>query len=269
MRSLRLALILFAVYDCFPGPVSSQEDYGYRLGTPVAQGHAYRPTGVPIYANALDPTVHRWYLPQIFFQEYGRRQWEYTNYAARRFYRPVSPTLQGDDFYDFYGDNITRGWLIYDWRQSQPRIAESSTVTQSRRYVDWFDRLVISSDRKGDFALSFMVGDEIATTLTPMTFRKAGFNGVVTSLSTSRLRATGVFSRISDPVFLGSARLQQMTNLGADAWKPTSPMRSPSASRFSAVTTIAAIWTASRRIPSRASSRHSRQRCARTSSFSS
>ena len=214
MRWPRLAPILFAGFHCFPAPVTSQEDYGYRLGTPVAQGHTYRPAGVPIYAEALDPTVHRWYLPQTFFPEYGRRQWEYTNYAERRFYRPVDAFLQGNDFYDFYGDHITRGWLVYDWRQTQPLISGSSSVSQTRRYVDWFQRLLISSDMKGDFALSFMVGDEIATTLTPMTFRKSGFNGVVTSLSTPRLRATGVFSRISDPVFLGTSRSQQMTNLG-------------------------------------------------------
>ena len=207
-------LTLFAAFHSIRGPVFAQEDYGYRLGTQVPGGYAYRPAGVPIYAHTLDPTVHRWYLPQIFFREYGRRQWEYTNYASRRFNRPVNASLPGEDYYDFYGDYVTRGWLVYDWRQSQPRIAESSSITQTTRYRDWFQRLVISSDRKGDFALSFMVGDEIATTLTPMTFRKAGFNGVVTSLSTGRLQATGVFSRVSDPVFFGTARFQQMTNFG-------------------------------------------------------
>ena len=198
---------------CSP-PAVAQEDYGFRLGTPVKGGHSYRPTGVPLYATALDPTVHRWYMPQIFFQEYGRRQWEWTNYARNRYYRYGSPAQDGDDFYDFYGDYVTRGYLVYDWRQSQPRIEESSTVKQTSRYTDAFDRLVISSDQKGDFALSLMVGDEIATTLTPMTFRKAGFNGVVTSFSTGRVRATGIFSRLSDPALIGTSHLNQMTNLG-------------------------------------------------------
>ena len=198
----------------FSSAVGAREDYGYRLGTPEKGGFAYRPTGVPIYANSLDPTVHRWYMPQIFFQEYGRRQWEWTNYARQRYYRYGSPAQDGDDFYDFYGDYITRGYLVYDWRQSQPRNEESSTIKQTGRYTGFFNRLIISSDQKGDFALSLMVGDEIATTLTPMTFRKAGFNGVVASLSTGRVRATGIFSRISDPVFFGTSKFNQMTNLG-------------------------------------------------------
>ncbi len=194
---------------------SAREDYGFRLGTPAKGGFSYRPTGVPIYTNTLDPTVHRWYMPQIFFQEYGRRQWEWTNYARQRYYRYGSPAQDGNDFYDFYGDYVTRGYLVYDWRQSQPRISESSSIKQTGRFIDFFGRLIVSSDQKGDFALSLMVGDEITTTLTPMTFRKAGFNGVVTSFSTGRLRATGIFSRLSDPVLSGTSKFDQMTNLGA------------------------------------------------------
>ncbi|MCY3761081.1 MAG: hypothetical protein OXH50_07510, partial [Gemmatimonadetes bacterium] len=40
----------------------AREDYGFRLGTPAKGGFVYRPTGVPIYSNTLDPTVHRWYM---------------------------------------------------------------------------------------------------------------------------------------------------------------------------------------------------------------
>ena len=43
------------------------------------------------------------------------------------------------------------------------------------------------------------MGDELFTTLTPLTFRKAGFNGVVTSIA-DRFRVTGLFSRISSPI---------------------------------------------------------------------
>ena len=106
----------------YPRPAVAQEDYGFRLGAPVQDGYTYRPRGVPLYATALDPTVHRWYMPQIFFQEYGRRQWEWTNYARGRYHRYGSPAQDGSDFYDFYGDYVTRGYLVYDWRQSQPRI---------------------------------------------------------------------------------------------------------------------------------------------------
>ena len=49
-----------------------------------------------------------------------------------------------------------------------------------------------------------------------MTFRKAGFNGVVTEYTAERFRATGLFSRISFPSLgTGSSTFQHFTNLAA------------------------------------------------------
>ena len=81
---------------------------------------------------------------------------------------------------------ITRGWLIYDWRQVQPRIAESSQIFKASQYVRWFNRQLLAVDSKGDYSFSILVGDELNTTLTPMTFRKAGFNGVMANVATNR-----------------------------------------------------------------------------------
>ena len=191
------------------------EEYGKRLGTRPGEDVVYSTSGVPIYTNALDPTVHRWYVPQTMFAELGRRQSEYTNFARDRYLRYTDRSLEGDYFYDVYGNLATKGWLIYDWRQSQPQISESSQIVQGiGRYDTWFHRLLISSDRKGEYAVSVLIGDEVSALLTPMTFRKAGFNGVVTSLEAGPYRTTGVFSRISDPLLgVGSSITQNMTNL--------------------------------------------------------
>ena len=183
------------------GATSAQSEYGYRLGERVGDHVVYSTRGVPIYTEALEPTVQRWYLPASLFSE-NHHQWEYTNYARDHFLRYVSPTLEGDVFYDGFGSLITRGWLIYDWRQVQPRIAESSQIFKASQYVRWFNRQLLAVDSKGDYSFSILVGDELNTTLTPMTFRKAGFNGVMANLATNRLRLTGLFSRISGPVLL-------------------------------------------------------------------
>ena len=127
--------------------------------------------------GALDPTVMRWYMPQELFDEYGRRQWRYTNYATEPYRRYIDRNQEGTYFYDTYGKLISRGWLVYDWRQTQARTVESSQLTKERRYQTWFNRLIISSDASGDYNYSLMIGDEIFATLTPMTFRKVGFNG--------------------------------------------------------------------------------------------
>ncbi len=193
------------------------QDYGSRLGTRLGEEVFYSTSGVPIYTHALDPTVHRWYVPATMFAELGRSQWEYTNFARPRdrYRRYTDRDLAGAYFYDVYGNLTTRGWLVYDWRQSQPQISESSSITQAGgRYDTWFNRLVISSDRKGEYAVSVLIGDEVSALLTPMTFRKAGFNGVVTSLEAGPYRTTGVFSRISDPwLGVGTSTTQNMTNL--------------------------------------------------------
>ena len=200
--------------------VGAQIDYGNRLGRRVDERRVFSAAGRSVLIDALDPTIQRWYLPQELFTEYGRRQWQYTNYAREPFLRYVSRSQEGFYFYDPYGDLITRGWLIYDWRQTQPLTSASNQVTKRGEYLSWFNRLIISSDISGDYSYSIVVGDELFTTLTPLTFRKTGFNGVVTSLSSQRLRATGLFSRISSPIIDISAdfptrQLENATNLSA------------------------------------------------------
>ena len=43
------------------------------------------------------------------------------NYAREPYRRYLDRNLDGNYFYDAYGDFITRGYLVYDWRQTQPR----------------------------------------------------------------------------------------------------------------------------------------------------
>ncbi|MSR83393.1 MAG: hypothetical protein EXS58_10795 [Candidatus Latescibacteria bacterium] len=216
-RALSLALVLALWWGTGAG---AQPDYGNRLGRHVADRSLYSAVGTAIQIRSLDPTVQRWYLPQELFQEYGRRQWRYTNYAKEYYRRYLEHSQEGSYLYDFYGDLVTRGWLIYNWRQTQPLSFESSAITKDGRYVSWFNRLILSSDASGDYSYTIMVGDEINTTLTPMTFRKAGFNGVATSLATSRVRSTALFSRVTLPIInvdaeVPTVSVENATNLSA------------------------------------------------------
>ena len=216
MRAGLTAVVAAIVF----GVEAQGEDYGNRLGVRAGGQQLLRATGPAIGMTAMDPTVRRWYLPQELFSEYGRQQGGYTNYARERYLRYQSAFQEGQYYYDVYGDFITRGWLIYDWRQTQPLSFESSEVTKSDRYASWFQRLVVSSDAGGDYSYSITIGDEINTTLTPMTFRKAGFNGIVLSAATSRVRTTGLLSRVSAPKIvispeLPTERLSNATNLAA------------------------------------------------------
>jgi hypothetical protein len=214
-RAFLLALALLGA-----GDLGAQPDYGNRLGSRVGDRSLYSAVGTAVQIRSLDPTVQRWYLPQELFQEYGRRQWRYTNYAREYYRRYLERSQEGSYFYDFYGDLVTRGWLIYNWRQTQPLAFESSAITKDSRYANWFDRLILSSDASGGYSYTIMVGDEINTTLTPMTFRKAGFNGVAASLATPRVRATTLFSRLTLPIVnidpeIPTVAVENATNLVA------------------------------------------------------
>ena len=66
--------------------------------------------------------------PKNCIKEYQWRQWEYSNYAREPYQRYVDTALEGDFFYDFFGNLVTRGWLIYDWQQDRPQQFGSSIL---------------------------------------------------------------------------------------------------------------------------------------------
>ena len=183
---------------CAPNRVAA-EDYGARLGTERGGRVSFEPGGPGVLFGALDPTLQHWYIPQELQSEYRWRQWEHTNYARQPYQRYVSTLLEGDYFYDFYGDFVSRGWLIYDWRQDQPN-EDGSSIFKSTRFDQWFTSVTIANDARGQNAYSVTVGNRIRTTLTPMTFSKPTFNGVQADFSSDKYAATVIASRISNPL---------------------------------------------------------------------
>jgi hypothetical protein len=175
------------------------QDYGARLGTVRRGGKvSYEPTGPRFLFDALDPTVRKSYVPQELYAEYQWKQAAYSNYARNEYQRYVSTSLEGSYFYDLYGNFLTRGWLIFDWRQqsSQPL---GSSLFEGRRFQTWFNSLVVAADHRGQYHYAITAGDEIRTTLTPMTFSKVRFNGVQIDFASDKYSGTLLLSRISEP----------------------------------------------------------------------
>jgi len=195
---------------------SAAQDYGTRLGHRTKDGVVYRTEGPGTLLGNIDPLVQKRYLPQELYQEYRWQSWEYTNYANTRYKRYLEPRSWGDDFYDVYGNFLTRGWLVYDWTEEHPRISESSSVLKRSEYSGFFNKLIMAADQKGQYSFSIMVGDELVTTLTPMTFRKTVYNGTQIDFMSDRLELTGILSRISAPGFIvdpNPAAFNNYTNL--------------------------------------------------------
>jgi hypothetical protein len=187
------------------------QDYGARLGTVQRGGRlSYEPTGPGILFDALDPAVRKWYVPQELYSEYQWRQSEYNNYARQNYQRYVNTSLEGDYYYDTYGNFLTQGWLVYDWRQRSPQPFGSS-IERSNRFNSWFNSLVIASDHKGQYHYAITIGSQIRTTLTPMTFSKPLFDGLQWDFAADKYDLTLLMSRISEPSSPGN-RPEDRTN---------------------------------------------------------
>ena len=197
MRPITLFLGLLTIAGA-SGPVSGQGDYGTRLGLQLGEETSLSPQGPGVSLNAIDPAVRRWYVPQELFHEYRWRQWEYTNYARNPYQRYVDTTLEGDYFYDLYGNFLTRGWLIFNNSQTKPQ-QFGNTLFKSDRFQSWFSEVVVAQDSKGQYFYSMTVSNRLRTTLSPMVFSKARMDGVQFDLATDRYDATFLFSRLSNP----------------------------------------------------------------------
>ena len=51
--------------------------------------------------------LRKWYVPQTLLYLYGWKTYEYTNYARDNYQRYVNLFLEGDRYYDLYGNYIT------------------------------------------------------------------------------------------------------------------------------------------------------------------
>ena len=198
LRTGRWLLLTALSMAVLHAEVEAQGDYGSRLGVQRGGEVSYEPLGPGVLFDALDPAVRRWYVPQELYQLYGWKQWEYTNYARDYYQRYVSSNIEGDYFYDLYGSFISRGWLVYDWRQQQPQ-QFGSTVFKTSRFSGWFNQVVISSDQKGQSHLALTIGSRLRTTLTPLTFSKPAFDGIQLDFQSDKLALTALMSRISSP----------------------------------------------------------------------
>ena len=194
---LRSIYFLLALY-LLAGSELDAQDYGSRLGNVKRGGKvSWEPTGPGVLFDALDPAVRKWYVPQELYNEFNWRQWEYSNYARDNYQRYVSTALEGNYIYDVYGNLLTRGWLVFDWLQQNPQ-PFGSLLTKDGRFGGWFSNLLIASDHKGQFHYAITVGNEIRTTLTPMTFSKPRFDGIQWDFQSDKYAATMLLSRISN-----------------------------------------------------------------------
>ncbi len=192
-RKYSVFLCLVIGFSYLTTPASAQ----LRTG-----GEPLKPVGPGVLIDALEPSLRKWYLPQELYRLYDWQQWEYTNYAKERYERYTTLELEGYRFYDLYGNFITRGWKIYEWTVDQPQ-GFGSSIFKNPKFEKWFSNLLVSSASKGQYFTALTIGDQIRTTLTPLTFCKPTFNGLQWDFLSDKYAATVLASRANSP---GTAR---------------------------------------------------------------
>ncbi|MBT7862484.1 MAG: hypothetical protein HN712_19365 [Gemmatimonadetes bacterium] len=158
----------------------------------------YITEGARISPETLVPTLRKWYLPQALYSLYGWQGNAYTNYARDRYQRYVSTELEGDRFYDLYGNYVTKGWNIYSFTNEYPRDFGSG-IWKDPNFNRWFNRLVVVSGAKGQFHTSLTVGEGIRTTMTPLTFSKPIFDGLQWDFQTDKYGLSVLAARADSP----------------------------------------------------------------------
>ena len=210
VRCLITGAVVLGIAGLIGLPSAGAQEYGTRLGAVKRGGEvSFEPMGSGVLFDALDPAVRKWYVPQELYNEYRWQQWEYTNYARERYQRYVNTALEGDYFYDIYGNFVTHGWLVYDWQQDRPQQFGSS-IFKASRFRSWFNNVLIASDAKGQYYYTLTIGDEIRTTLTPMTFSKPGFNGIQWDFAADKYQGTLLLSRPSRPTFASTQDIPEV-----------------------------------------------------------
>ena len=148
----------------------------------------------------VTPRMHRWYAPRHLAESYMQPWYggDGTSYARERYRTLVDAGLEGEAWYDTFGHRIGRGWLVYTWEQEQAK-RDGSLIRQGSPYWSFFQNLVIASDESRGTSARLMVGDEIFTAFTPLTFNKTAFNGLRLDWANEHLVGSLLLSRPSQP----------------------------------------------------------------------
>ncbi len=181
---------------------------GQYLGRPLGVlGQGREAAITPSFGMAFEePVVHRYYAPRQLADSYVRPWYASEGgYASDLYRRYVDVSLEGEEWYDSFGTPLGRGWLVYSWTQQQQAPLGSQILKgpadpgRVRAYDRFFDRLVIASDGSGRSSMRLLIGDEIYSSFTPLTFYKPRFNGMRLDYASEWYQTSLLLSRPSEP----------------------------------------------------------------------
>ena len=198
VKIFRWQIQLIAVSVLGAVSIEAQVDYGTRLGIQQGEANLRLPQGPEPLLNSVNPSTRRWYVPQELYEERQWRQWHASSYAREPYQRYVNTSLEGEHFYDLYGNFLNRGWLIYNVSQSNPS-EFGSVLYKAQRFRGWFSEVAIAAEQKGQYAYALTISSDLRTTITPMVLSKPRMDGVQFDFSTDKYRGTLLYSQANAP----------------------------------------------------------------------
>lgn len=120
------------------------------------------------------------------YLNYGKEAYETGVVSARSF-----------ELYDRLGQRLLRGYPLVTWQQAQSDSLElrASNVFRSSQFWQWFDSFVILHDTYEGWDVGVLIGDNIQTTLTPLTLARARWDGVRVDAESKRYGLTFLSTR--------------------------------------------------------------------------
>lgn len=133
-----------------------------------------------------------------FYRNYGAR-----TYSAFRHEKDVV------GFYDEFGEHITDGINVYSLVNAKVGLSyrdtagdrtdsvlySTSTAQHKAELYEQFSNLVVTQDHLGRWGMSFLVGDQITTRFTPLTFNKVNYRGIRWDIASRNLDMSWLLSR--------------------------------------------------------------------------
>lgn len=128
----------------------------------------------------------------------------YTNYATESYSKEVLDE-QLQVFYDLFGNYITNGFFVYGLTSDRAYISNEvssdsimgaySNEHRDEMFFQSFSNVVFSRDAIGGMKSSFIIGEQIKTKFSPLTFNKRNYEGIRWDLFYEGLGLTTLMSR--------------------------------------------------------------------------
>ena len=120
----------------------------------------------------------------------------YWNYAGRP-YSPTTVSVRSTELYDRLGTHLLRGYPLLSWRETRSDSVglQGSSLARENYLFEYFGQLVVTTDSYKDWSLAVIAGDNIRTTLTPLTLQTPRWQGVRIDAQSSRQGFTLLLTR--------------------------------------------------------------------------